>query len=113
MRDRALWLLIPTSPPLVLGIVVAVALIAVATLVVYVERRVAQEISVGVVYLVGVFVVSTVWGLALGAVTAVLAVIELGSAVGGERRVRERVASVDVLLRAARDREGMGSALAR
>jgi hypothetical protein len=30
-----------------LGIVVAVALIAVATLVVYVERRVAQEISVG------------------------------------------------------------------
>jgi hypothetical protein len=27
MRDRALWLLIPTSPPLVLGIVVVVALI--------------------------------------------------------------------------------------
>jgi K+-sensing histidine kinase KdpD len=79
MRDRALWLLIPTSPPLVLGIVVAVALIAVATLAVYAERRVAQEISVGVVYLVAVFVVWTVWGLAFGAVTAVLAVIELGS----------------------------------
>jgi K+-sensing histidine kinase KdpD len=87
MRDRALWLLIPTSPPLLLRIVVGVALIAVATVAVYVKRR-AQEISVGVVYLVAVFVVSTVWGLALGAVTAVLAVIDRGSAVGGERQVR-------------------------
>jgi hypothetical protein len=42
------------------------------------------------------------------------AAIELGAAVGGERRVRGLVvASVDVLLRAARDREGMGSARAR
>jgi hypothetical protein len=42
------------------------------------------------------------------------AAIELGAAVGGEQRVRERVvASADVLLRAAREREGMGSALAR
>lgn len=87
MRDRALWLLIPTSPPLLLRIVVGVALIAVATVAAYVKRR-AQEISVGVVYLVAVFVVSTVWGLALGAVTAVLAVIDRGSAVGGERQVR-------------------------
>jgi hypothetical protein len=45
MRDRALWLLIPTSPPLVLGIVVVVALIAAETLVVYPLRRVAPEIS--------------------------------------------------------------------
>jgi hypothetical protein len=29
MRDRALWLLIPTHPPLVLGILIVVALIAV------------------------------------------------------------------------------------
>jgi hypothetical protein len=40
MRDRALWLLISTSPRLVLGIVVVVALIAAATLVVCPERRV-------------------------------------------------------------------------
>jgi hypothetical protein len=69
MRDRALSLLMrPTSPPLALGIVVAVALIPVGTLVVC----------------------------------------------GARSRVRERVvASMQPLLRAARDREGMGSAVAR
>jgi hypothetical protein len=42
------------------------------------------------------------------------AAIELGAAVGGEHRMRERVvASVQSLLRAARDREGMGGSLAR
>jgi hypothetical protein len=50
MRDSALWLLIPTFPPLVLGIVVCA------------ERRVAREISLGVVFLPGVLVVWTVWG---------------------------------------------------
>jgi hypothetical protein len=47
MRDRALWLLISTSPPLVLGIVGVVALIAAQTLVVHPERRVAREIWLG------------------------------------------------------------------
>jgi hypothetical protein len=70
MRDRALWLLIPTSPPLVLGIVVVVALIAAQTLVVYPERRVVPEVWLGVVFVPGVLVVWTVWGLALGAATA-------------------------------------------
>jgi hypothetical protein len=74
MRNRALWLLIPRSPPLVLGIGVLVALIA----------------------------------------TAVLAVIELASAVGDGRRVRERVvATVQALLPAPGDRGGIGSAVAR
>jgi hypothetical protein len=104
----------PDVPCAGLGIVVVVALIAAQTLVVYPERPPAPEVSLGVVYLPGVLVVWTVWGLALGAATAVLAVIELGAAVGGERRVRERlVASVQALLPAAREREGMGSALAR
>lgn len=75
------------------------------------ERRVAPEISLGAVVLRGV--IWTLWRPALGAATA-LAVVELGAAVGGERRVRERiVASVDALLRAARAREAMGSPLAR
>jgi hypothetical protein len=87
MRDRALWLLIPISPPLVLGIVVAVVLIEAQTLVMYPERRGAPEIWLGVVLLPGVLVVWTLSGLALGAATA--------------------------LLCAASDREGMGSALAR
>jgi hypothetical protein len=69
MRDRALSLLILTFPPLVLGIVVGVGLIAAQTLVVYPERRVAPEVSLGVVYLL-----STVWGLTLGAATAVLSI---------------------------------------
>jgi hypothetical protein len=63
MRERALPHLVPMSSPLVLGIVVAVVLIAARTRAAYPESRV--------------------------------------------------VASVDVLLRVAREREGMGSALAR
>jgi hypothetical protein len=49
MRDRALWLLILTFPPLVLGTVVVVVLIGSETFVVSPERRVAPEISLAVV----------------------------------------------------------------
>jgi signal transduction histidine kinase len=72
MRERALSLMRPTSPPLGWGMVVAAALIAVETLAVYPLRSIAPEISLGVVYLLGVLVVASVWGLALGVVTAVL-----------------------------------------
>jgi hypothetical protein len=61
-------------PPLVLGIVVGVVLIAAQTLVVYPECRVAPEVPLGVVYLPGVLVVSTVWGLIFGAAIAVLSI---------------------------------------
>jgi signal transduction histidine kinase len=73
MRARPLSpLLRPTPPALRLGIVGAVAFIAAETLVVYPLRGVASDIvALGVIYLVGVLVVSTVWGLALGAATAV------------------------------------------
>jgi signal transduction histidine kinase len=72
MRDRALSLMRLTSPPRELGIVVVLALIAAETLAVYPLRSIAPEISLGVLYLVGVLVVSSVWGLPLGALTAVL-----------------------------------------
>jgi signal transduction histidine kinase len=73
MRARALSLLMrPTSPPLALGIVVAVAFIALETLVLYPLREVASEISLGGIYLLGVLVVSAVWGMALGTATAVV-----------------------------------------
>jgi uncharacterized RDD family membrane protein YckC len=50
MRTRVLSLLLrPMSPPLASWIVVAVALIVAETLVVYPLRRVAPEISLGVV----------------------------------------------------------------
>jgi hypothetical protein len=48
MRDRALWLMIPTSCPLALGIAVAVGLLAAQTPVVYPESRIAREIWLGV-----------------------------------------------------------------
>jgi signal transduction histidine kinase len=73
MRKRALSLLMrPTSPHLALGIGVAVVLTAAETLVGYPLRHIAPEVSLGVVYLLGVLVVTTVWGLALGVATAVL-----------------------------------------
>ncbi len=48
------------------------------TLVVYLLRRIAPEICLEAVYLVGVLVVSSVWGLALGVVTAVLSAAAFG-----------------------------------
>jgi signal transduction histidine kinase len=73
MRTRVLSMLMrPTSPPRVVGIVVAAALIAGETLVVYPLDQVAPPVSLGMVYLVGVLVVSSVWGLTVGVVTAVL-----------------------------------------
>ena len=73
MRARVPSLMMrPSRPPLLVGVAVTAALIAAETLVVYPLRKVAPEISLGLVYLLGVLVVSLVWGLALGAVTAVL-----------------------------------------
>jgi K+-sensing histidine kinase KdpD len=73
IRARGLSLVMsPTSRPLRWGIVVAIALIVVETLLAYPLRHVAPEMSLGVVYLLGVLVVSLVWGLPLGALTAVL-----------------------------------------
>jgi K+-sensing histidine kinase KdpD len=75
MRARALSRLMrPTSPPLALGIAVAVAVIALETVLVYPLSDVAPGISLGAVYLVGVVAVSTVWGMTLGVATAVVSV---------------------------------------
>jgi hypothetical protein len=73
------------SSPLAPWIVI-VALIVVETLVVYPLRRSGPEISLEVVYLVGVLVVWSVWA-------------------GAEL--------VTAVLSAARDRQGMGSAVER
>jgi signal transduction histidine kinase len=73
MRTRPLSLLMrPTPPPIAPGIAVAVAFIALETLVVYPLRQVASEIALGGIYLPGVLVVSTIWGMALGTATAVV-----------------------------------------
>jgi two-component system, OmpR family, sensor histidine kinase KdpD len=57
----------PSAPA---GIAVAVAAVAVCTALIYPLRTVAPAVSLGVVYLLGVLVVSTLWGLRLGVPTA-------------------------------------------
>jgi two-component system sensor histidine kinase KdpD len=60
----------PPSP--LLGAVVAVLAVAVATAVVYPLKQIAAPDSLGIVYIPGVLLVSVVWGLRLGLATAVV-----------------------------------------
>jgi signal transduction histidine kinase len=70
IRARALRLLLrPTAPPLALGLVVAPLLLAAETVLVYLLMRVTGGNVFGVVFLLGILVVSTVWGLRLGSLT--------------------------------------------
>jgi K+-sensing histidine kinase KdpD len=72
VRTRPLSLLLrPTPPPAGIGLLVAAAFVAVETLLAFPLREVAPATSLGVVYLIGVLVVSTAWGSVLGAVTSV------------------------------------------
>src|SRR6185295_17227217 len=59
-------LLRPTAPPVALGLLVAALLIAVESALVYLLKRVAPGNIFGVVFLLGVLVVATVWGFRLG-----------------------------------------------
>ena len=61
---------IPERPPLAAGILVALALIGVETAALYALEDVASAVSLGVVYLLGVLVVSTFWGAWLGIATS-------------------------------------------
>lgn len=58
-------------PSLALGVSLALAAIAAETLAIYPLAHVAPVVSLGVVYLIGVVVVSTYWGIRLGFATAV------------------------------------------
>jgi two-component system sensor histidine kinase KdpD len=57
----------PSAP---VGLAVAAIAVAVCTALIYPLRTVAPAVSLGVVYLLGVLVVSTIWGLRLGIVTS-------------------------------------------
>ena len=57
-------------PPLAAGVALACTLIALETLALYPLGEVAPPVSLGVVYLVGVLVVSIVWGARLGVATS-------------------------------------------
>ena len=64
-------LLPPTARSLTVGIVVAATLIGAETLLVYLLEHVAPGMAFGVVYLLGVLVISTGWGFGLAATTSV------------------------------------------
>lgn len=64
LRARLLRVLLrPTAPPMLVGIVLAAALIGAETLVVTELRRIAPESSFGMVFLLGVLVISAGWGI--------------------------------------------------
>jgi two-component system, OmpR family, sensor histidine kinase KdpD len=72
VRSRSLAVLLrPTPPPFGVGLLVAAGFVAVETLIAYPLKQVAPATSLGLVYLIGVLVVSTVWGAALGAITSI------------------------------------------
>jgi two-component system sensor histidine kinase KdpD len=66
------FLLSPDPPPRRVGAVVAVALVALCTLIVYPLKQIAPVVSLGVVYLLAVLLVSVTWGAGLGIATALL-----------------------------------------
>jgi two-component system sensor histidine kinase KdpD len=59
------------GPSVAAGVAVAAAAVALTTALVYPLREVAPVVSLGVVYLVAVLLVSSVWGLWLGVATAI------------------------------------------
>jgi two-component system, OmpR family, sensor histidine kinase KdpD len=59
-------------PPAALGVLAAVALVAICTGIVYPLKHVTAVSSLGVVYLLGVVIVSAFWGLWLGVLTSLL-----------------------------------------
>jgi two-component system sensor histidine kinase KdpD len=60
------------KPPFWLGVAVAVGAVALTTLAVYPLKHVAADISLSVVYLLGVLLVATYWGAGLAIATAFL-----------------------------------------
>jgi signal transduction histidine kinase len=71
IRARLVSLLLrPTPPPLVVGLGVAASFIVAETLCVYVLDQLAPGNPQGVVYLLGVLVVSTGWGLGMTVLTS-------------------------------------------
>jgi signal transduction histidine kinase len=72
LRARLVSVLLrPTAPPLALGLAVAASLISAETLLVYLLKQVAPHEVFGVLYLIGVLVISTGWGFGLAATTSV------------------------------------------
>ncbi|GAA2373019.1 hypothetical protein GCM10010170_075530 [Dactylosporangium salmoneum] len=65
----------PTPPPIGVGIAVAVLLVAVETLLIYPLELITSGPSLAQIYLLGVVIVSLVWGMALGFATSLVSVL--------------------------------------
>ncbi|MGN6586193.1 MAG: sensor histidine kinase [Solirubrobacterales bacterium] len=61
----------PEAPSWGWGIIATAAVVALATLLVYPLKSVAPAVSLGVVYIPGVLLISTIWGWQLGVLSAV------------------------------------------
>ncbi|MCW2685672.1 MAG: histidine kinase [Mycobacterium sp.] len=76
MRARLLSLVLrPQAPPLAVGIAVAAAFIVAETLLVFWLKRIAPENAFGVLFLLGVLVVSAGWGFGLAVATSLASLI--------------------------------------
>ena len=58
-----------------LGVLAAVAAVAITTALIYPLREVVPAVSTGVTYLIAVLLISTIWGLRLGLLTALLSAL--------------------------------------
>ncbi|MEZ5063007.1 MAG: DUF4118 domain-containing protein [Solirubrobacterales bacterium] len=67
--------LIGARPRTAAGVVAAIAAVALTTALIYPLREVVPAVSTGVTYLIAVLVISTVWGLRLGLLTALLSAL--------------------------------------
>ena len=69
------FLLSPEPPSRRVGALVAIALVAVCTLVIYPLKQAAPVVSLGVVYMLAVVIVSVAWGVWLGVATSLLSAL--------------------------------------
>jgi two-component system sensor histidine kinase KdpD len=69
------FLLSPEPPPRRVGALVAIALVALCTLLIYPLGQAAPVVSLGVVYMLAVVIVSVTWGVWLGVATSLLSAL--------------------------------------
>jgi two-component system sensor histidine kinase KdpD len=69
------FLLTPEPPSRRVGLLVAAALVALCTLLVYPLKQAAPVVSLGVVYMLAVVIVSVTWGVWLGVATSLLSAL--------------------------------------
>jgi len=66
---------VPASPPAAWGVLATLAAVAAATLLIYPLKDIAPAVSLGVVYIPGVLLISSLWGWRLGLISALLSAL--------------------------------------